>query len=146
MASAITHPLADWILDTSSKGKRRANLEQLKQDLNRDLLKPFPTRKHPYKQVHVLMLCWKHADANNAADLAVVRDFLVNDFNYSVEIYQIEGDLMKPAVQPLMKRFIAFSEKILELGDQVLSIILYNGHGWSNAGSQTRTVGKNLIL
>ena len=91
--------------------------------------KALPHSQTPLQASQRLNALLETPDADNAADLDFVKDRLVAEFNYSVEIYQIEGDLLKPALSALLKRRLLSNDTVVESGDQVLSIILYNGHG-----------------
>ncbi len=137
-AGRVTHPFQDWILDPNEAKKRHKPMVEFQRDLNNELGKAFPTSQKPYDDVQVLLLCWDATDQANKKDLQLLSDFLIQEFNYDVQIFYILGDSHTCRQQPNIRPLITTLNNFLHKShDRTLSIVFYSGHGWSNVAKGT---------
>ena len=140
-----THPFVDYILekDPSKVKPKHKSLVEFQHDLNTELRKAFTSNLHPYKKVHVLLLCWRIADSNNYADCEEFRRFLISEFHFNIKIFQIEGTGLEPQHKSLMDEIHSLR---MASDGQTLTIIGYSGHGYSSAANPNRQQRKDLVI
>lgn len=141
----ITHPFQDYILekDPSNVKPKHKTLLDFQRDLNTELGQAFTANLHPYRKVHVLLLCWKTADVTNLADCQVFMEFLTREFKFSAKIFQIEGTGQNPDHKSLGHE--VDSLRMASDGD-TLSIICYSGHGYSSPANLKRKQRRDLVI
>ena len=141
----VTHPFEEYILekDPSKVKPKHKTLIEFQRDLNTELGKAFATNLCPYGKVHVLLLCWRTADATNYADCQTFIDFLTREFYLNVKIFQIEGTGLNPNHKSLGNELNSLR---MASDEQTLSIICYSGHGYSSSTNLNRKQRRDLII
>ena len=81
---------------------KHKTLVEVQRDLNTELGKAFTVNLHPYKKVHVLLLCRRTADSNNYADCQEFKKFPISESQFIVKTFHIEGTGLKPDHKSLM--------------------------------------------
>lgn len=132
------------IEETSAKVvPKHRKLAEFQKDLDTELGKAFATNLHHYDHVYVLLLCWQTTDSDNLTALKALREFLEQEFHYTVKIFEIEGTGFKPDHKSLMR---VLHDITYASNERNLTIIGYSGHGFSNTTQLYGRERKKLII
>lgn len=87
-----------------------------------------------YTDVHVILLLWEDEDPDMQvySEISDLREVLLKDYNFSVDVYSIPSTRSHPLLQNRISKFLEFNRCIGTGANQkqnALKIVYYGGHG-----------------